>query len=511
MSQERLANKTFKSAVPSLILRVLSQGTGLLVGILMVRLLDPKDYGIWGILMVFWAVGMTFTAGGFGSAIIHKKEIDADDLNSVFYYNMFIASLCAVLLFLGAGWLADFYRQPLLKPVTRLVMWAFPLAALGAVQHTLLSRNMRQDLSYLASFIGQISAVPPALYIAWKGYGVWALAWQIVITNGVAAITVFCFCHWLPSLKFSFKALCNLFQYGSNIMFASLIDNIFNNAYNIVIGKVYPIDTLGYFERGRQYSSLWPQSVQWTISNVLFAAFSKIQEDVPRLRNAVMESLKMSVFIIFLPSFLVAALAVPFVSLILSEKWLPIVPYFQALTISFVLFPIFHLNLQILIARGRSGVYLGLIALNNLFIVINILCTVWISVMAMVWGMIVVSFLSLYFNTRYTKRVLGYGLRMQLWDSLPYLIYSLIASGAAYGLYLLLWPVNHWLGLLVPLAAGCVVYLLLNVFCYSPAFDTAWRLAKEQYQSWRQKRAGEKSEQLTAKDAKESVNSIDTD
>lgn len=492
MTQERLDQKTFQSAAPSLVLQVLSQGTALLVGILLVRLLDPKDYGIWGILMVFWAVGLIFTMGGFGAAILQKKEVDKEDLDSVFYYNMLMAGLLALALYLGAGWLADFFHQPVLKPVTRLVLWTFPISTLGGVQHTLLGRKMRQDLSNLASFIGQIVAVPPALYIAWKGYGVWALAWQMVISQGVATLMVFCFCRWLPGLNFSFKALGNLFRFGSNIMFANLIDNIFNNVYNIVIGKVYPIDTLGYFERGRQYAALWPQSVQWTIGNVLFSAFSKIQEDVPRLKNAVVESLKMSVFIIFFPSLLIAALAVPFVSLILSEKWLPIVPYFQALTLSFVVFPIYHLNLQILIARGRSGVYLGLISLNKLFVVINILCTVWISVMAMVWGMVVVSFLSLYFNTRYTKRVLDYGLRAQLWDSLPYLIYSLIASGAAYGLYLLLWDINHWLGLFAPLAAGCVVYLLLNVFCYSPAFDTAWRLAKEQFQAWRKKNSSDK-------------------
>ena len=495
MTQEPLAQKTFQTAGPSLILQVFSQGIALVVGILMVRLLEPKDYGIWGILMVFWAIGLIFTMGGFGAAILQKKDVGREDLDSVFLYNMVMACLLALVLYLSAGWIADFFRQPILKPVTRFVLWTFPISALGAVQHSLLGRKMRQDLSTLASFIGQVAAVPPALYIAWKGYGVWALAWQMVIVQSVATMTVFCFCRWLPGLNFSFKALGSLFRFGSNIMFANLIDTIFTNVYNIVIGKVYPIDTLGYYERGRQYAALWPISVQMSIGSVLFAAFSKIQEDVPRLRNAVVESLKMSVFVVVFPSLLIASLAVPFVNVVLSEKWLPIVPYFQALTLSFVVFPIYHLNLQILNARGRSGVYLGLVSLNKLFVVINVLCTVWISVIAMVWGMVVVSLVSLYVNSRYTKRVLGYGLRMQLWDSLPYVIYSLIACGAAYGLYLLLWRVNHWLGLLAPMVAGGVVYLLLNVFCYSPAFDTAWRLVKEQFQQWRQNKADNKTEQ----------------
>ncbi len=494
MTQERLDQKTFQSAGPSLILQVLSQGIALVVGIILVRLLDPKDYGIWGILMVFWAVGLSFTSGGFGAAILQKKEIDKEDLDSVFYYNLFMACLLALVLFFSAGWLAEFFHQPVLKSVTRLVSLGFPISALGVIQHTLLGRNMKQQLSSLASFIGQIAAVPPALYIAWKGYGVWALAWQMVIVQSVATLTVFSFCRWLPGLKFSLRVLRSLFHYGSSILLADLVENIFTNVYNIVIGKVYPIATLGYFERGRQYAALWPQSVVWTISKVLFAAFSKIQEDIPRLKNAVVESLKMCVFIVVFPSLLIAALAVPFVSVILSEKWLPIVPYYQTLTLIFILYPLYYLNLQVTAARGRSEIYLGLISLNKLFVMINILCTVWISVMAMVWGMVVVSLLSLYFNTRYTKRVLGYGLRMQLWDSLPYLIYSLIASVAAYGLYLLLWPINHWLGLLAPLAAGCLVYLQLNIFCYSPAFDTAWRLAEEQLQQWRQKKDEEKTE-----------------
>ncbi|MBR0190717.1 MAG: lipopolysaccharide biosynthesis protein [Thermoguttaceae bacterium] len=487
MTQERLDHKTFKSAGPSLILQVLSQGIQLMVGILLLRLLEPRDYGIWGILGIFWSVGSIFLWGGFGTALTQKKEVNKHDLDSVFYYNMAMAGFCALLLFLSAGWLADFFDQPVLKPVMNVILWTFPISAAGAIQYILLNRQMRQDLVNLAIFIGQVAAIPPTLYIAWKGYGVWALAWQMFFSQCVSTVTVFCFCHWIPGLNFSFKALGTLFKYGSNILFAGLLDNIFMNIYNVVIGKIYPIATLGYYERGRQYAVIWPQSVQMTIGNVLFAAFSKIQEDIPRLKTAVIESLKMSVFITFFPSLLIAVLGVPFVTIVFSEKWLPIVPYFQTLTLSFVLMPLSALNLQILNARGRSGVYLGLVSLNKVFVVINILSTVWFTVMAMVWGMVVVSCVSLYFNTRYTKRLLGYGLRLQALDSLPYLIYSLISSGAAWGLYRLLWPVNHWLGLLVPMAAGCVVYLLLNIFCYSPAFDTAWRLLKEQFVERRKK------------------------
>ncbi|MCR5165361.1 MAG: lipopolysaccharide biosynthesis protein [Thermoguttaceae bacterium] len=481
MTQERLDHKTFKSAGPSLILQVLSQGIQLVVGVIMLRLLEPEDYGIWGILFVFWTIGNIFLWGGFGTALTQKKEVDKQDLDSVFYYNLAVAGFCSLLLFLCSGWLADFFDQPLLESVIYVILWIFPISAVGAIQYILLNRQMRQDLINLSIFIGQIAAIPLALYMAWKGYGVWALAWQMLFSQSASTVMVFFFCHWIPGLNFSFKALGSLFKYGSNILFAGLIDNIFTNIYNVIIGKIYPITTLGYYERGRQYAILWPQSLQNTIGSVLFSAFSKIQEDVPRLRTAVIESLKMSSFITFFPSFLVAALAVPFVTIVFSEKWLPIVPYFQALTLGFVLMPLNYLNLLILNARGRSGVYLGLVTLNKLFIVISILCTFWHSVMAMVWGMVLVSFVSLYFNTRYTKWVLGYGLGAQTVDSLPYLIYSLIASGAAWGLYLLLWPVNHWLGLLVPMAIGCIVYLLLNIFCYSPAFSTAWRMAKEQF------------------------------
>ena len=487
MTQERLDHKTFKTAGPSLILQVISKGIQLVVGVLLLRLLEPKDYGIWGILAVFWTVGNIFLWGGFGTALTRKKEVFKEDLDSVFYYNMGMAGFCSLLLFLFSGWLADFFGQPVLKPVLNVILWIFPISAAGAIQYILLNRKMRQDLVNLSIFIGQIAAIPPTLYIAWHGYGVWALAWQLFIAQSVSTLMVFFFCHWFPGLNFSFKALGALFKFGSNILFAGLIASIFNNIYNFVIGKLYPIATLGYYERGRQYSAIWPESVQTTIGSVLFAAFSKIQEDVPRLRNAVIESLKMSVFITFFPSLLIAVLAAPFVTIVFSEKWLPIVPFMQVLTLGCILIPLHCLNLQILIARGRSGVFLGLEALSKLFVITNILCTVWFSVMAMVWGMVVVSCVALYFNTRYTKSLLDYGLRAQIRDSLPYVIYSLISCGAAWGLYRLLWPVNHWLGLLLPVGAGCLAYLLLNIFCYSPAFDTTWRLLKEQFKE-RQKK-----------------------
>lgn len=487
MPNERLDHKTFKTAGPSLILQVLSKGIQLLVGILMLRLLEPKDYGIWGILVIFWTLGNIFLWGGFGTALTQKKEINKQDLDSVFYYNMVVAVFCALLLFLCSGWLADFFDQPVLKPVMNVILWIFPISAAGAIQYILLNRQLKQDLVNLAIFVGQIVAIPPTLYIAWKGYGVWALAWQLFIAQSVSTIMVFCFCHWFPGLNFNFKALGALFKFGSNILFAGLLISLFTNIYNFVIGKIYPIATLGYYERGRQYAAIWPESVQATIGSVLFSAFSKIQDDVPRLRNAVIESLKMSFFITFFPSLMIAALAVPFVTIVFSEKWLPIVPYMQVLTLGCMLLPFHWLNLQILNARGRSGVFLGLIALDKLFVIISILCTVWFSVLAMVWGMVVVSCVSLYFNTRYTKRVLGYGLRAQIWDALPYVVYSLISSGSAWGLYRLLWPVNQWLGLFVPMVAGCLMYFLLNIFCYSPAFDTAWRLLKEQFKE-RQKK-----------------------
>ena len=487
MNSERLDRKAFKSAGPTLALRVLTQALQLVVGILMVRMLMPADYGIWGILNVFWTVCNMFIYGGFASALVQKKEVDEVDLCSVFYYNMVLSLVCVAVLWVAAPWVAGFFGQPVLKDLLRFVAWILPMMAFAITHNVLLSREMRQDVSNLCLFVGTVLGMPYSLWLAWKGYGAWAFAQPMMLSTAISSLLVMGYVRWRPKLCFSFAALGRLFKYGSNLLIAGLIDSIFGNVYNLIIGKVYPIATLGYYERGRQYAALWPQSIQWTVSSVLFAAFSKIQEDVPRLRNAVAASLKMCVFIIFFPSILLGVLAVPFVTLVLSEKWLPIVPYFQVLTISFVLFPIQYMNLQIPCARGKSGIYLGLVIADKVLLLLNVLCTVWFGVMAMVWGMVVVSSLSLFLYSRYPKWVIGYSLGNQFRDCFPYLLHSVLASAGAWGLYRLIYPWHAWLGLLVPGFVGCALYAFLNWWFQTEAFVTAWRLGQQQLQQLRKK------------------------
>ena len=483
-TEEPLNQKTFNAAGPSLILKVLTQAIQLVVGIIMVRLLSPADYGLWGIIMVFWSVSMIFVYGGFGAALLQQKEISQEELSSVFYYNIVLSLVACGGIILAAPAVGRFFQQPELVSMLQAVAWAIPLTAVSSMQHNLLYHKLRQDISNWCIFLGYVVGIPITLYLGWRGYGAWSLVWQMLTASVVTTIVVFLFVRWLPSLTFSFSILKRLFKFGSNLLLAGLLDNIFTNIYNVIIGKVYPLTTLGYYDRARQYAAIWPQSIQWTIGSVLFPAFSKIQDDIPRLRNAFIASLRVSVFIVTFPSLLLGALAYPFIELILSEKWLPIVVYFQILTANFVLFPLMNINYQILTARGKSGTYLYLEVLNKLLIAVNILCTVWFDVIYMIIGMVVVSGLSLLINTRYTNREIGYSLGEQLKDVFPYFLYSFIASASAWGLYQALYPFNKWASLILPGIAGCLIYAGLNWFFRTYAFVTVWTMGCQQIRGW---------------------------
>lgn len=325
---------------------------------------------------------------------------------------MILSILLGCAIFLAAPAVGRFFLQEELSGMLKVTAWILPITAIGSISHNLLYHQLRQHISNLCIFLGFVAAIPFTLYLGCHGFGAWALVWPMLIASCVTTCAVICWVRWLPSWEFSLDALWKLFRFGSNLLAAALLGTLFDNIYNVIIGKWCSIVKLGYFDRAKQYAAIWPQSIQWTIGSVLFPAFAKIQDETQRLRNAFGASLQVSVFIIVFPSLLLAALAHPFIELVLSEKWLPIVVYFQILTMNFILFPLLNINYQVLNARGKSGTYLYLETINKLLTVLNILCTVWFDLVWMVLGMVLVSVISLLINTRYTKREIDYPLSL---------------------------------------------------------------------------------------------------
>ena len=466
---KNLTQRSFKAASLVLVFQFAGEFIQLFLGICMARLLCPEDFGVLGMLEIFWAIGRVFVDGGFGLALIRKKEVTEEDYCSVFYYNLFLSLLFCLLMACSASWIAEFYHQPILKKTILVSIWTLPLGASIVIHNKILQRSLRQGLNALISMATIPISGGIAVYLAWKGYGVWALVWQPVISAFCRALLFYRFVKWRPRLIFSFKSLKSLFGFGSKILVTQLLNVIFWNLHSLVIGKFYNASLLGYYSRARNYANYWPKGVQAAIATVLFPAFSKMQDDIPRLKKAFRRSLGMSIFVVVFPSYLLCVLSKPLVELVLTPRWLPCVPYWWMLTCTIVFWPINVLNVQLLQARGRSDLYLLLEVIKKVLLVISIVILAFYGLMAMLWFGLFSSVLGAYLDSYFTGRELGYGLFRQLGDVMIYVVLSLVSCALAWGSYALIYPHAHWIGLIVPTAIGCICYVGMNLLLKTSA------------------------------------------
>ena len=457
-----LTKKSFKAAGLGLVLQFANQFVRLLIGIGMLRLLTPQDYGVIGMLSLFWGISAVFINGGFGQAIIQRKNITETDLNSVFYYNILLSLAFCLLMIFSSGMIANFYNQEILEKTIKVTAWTLPISAISAVQLSILNRQLKQYLITVSTLVSLVAGGAVAIGLALRGMGVWALVWQEFVSALCFTLTISIFVRWRPSLSFSFKSLASLFKFGSAILLTDLIVTAANNISNMVIGKCYKPDILGFYTRSKSFAVLWPTSVKASIGRVLFPAFSKIQDDLPRLRSAFRRSLRLSVFTVTFPTLLFTVLCKPFIILILGSKWLPCVPYWWLIAFVTLFFPMEELNIQVLKSRGKSNLYLFIEVIKKAFFAAQIAVLIVYGIYSMLWLEILLSCFFFFLNSYFNSRGLSYGAIAQLYDSLPYFFLSALSCFSAWCFYKLITPLSAWLGLILPAAAGFAIYLLLN-------------------------------------------------
>ena len=457
-----LTKKSFKAAGLGLVLQFASQFVRLLIGICLLRLLTPQDYGIIGMLSIFWGISAVFVNGGFGQAIIQRQNITKTDLNSVFYYNILLSLGICFLMIYCSGFIADFYGQAILEKTIKVTAWTLPISAISAVQLSILNRQLKQYLITVSTLVSLVAGGAAATCLALMGMGVWALVWQEFVSALFFTLTISFFVRWRPSLSFSFKSLASLFRFGSAILVTDLIVTAANNISSVVIGKCYKPDILGFYTRSKSFAVLWPMSVKASIGRVLFPAFSKIQDDLPRLRSAFRRSLCLSVFTVTFPTLLFSVLCKPFIMAVLGSKWLPCVPYWWLISCTTLFFPFEELNIQALKSRGKSNLYLFIEVIKKVFFAAQIAVLIIYGIYSMLWFEILLSCFFFFLNAYSNGRGLSYGPFAQLCDSLPYFVLSALSCISVWCLYRLISPFSVWLSLILPAAAGFAIYLFLN-------------------------------------------------
>ena len=391
-----LKSKTLHGLFWSFFERVGQQGIQFFISIILARLLLPEEFGLIGMLTIFMAIAQSFMDSGFGSALIQKKEATHVDECSIFYFNILVGALMAGGLCVTAPWIATFYDQPLLVPLTRLLSLNLVINAFGLVQTQILTRQInfktQMKVSMLATLLSGIIGVTLAL----QGFGVLSLVVQSLSSNLFRTIFLWCFNTWRPTWVFSFRALREMFGFGSRLLLSGLLDTIFRNIYLVIIGKIFSPAALGFYSRAKSLQQLPVNNLSSVVCRVTFPVFSTMQHDPVRLKRGVKRALG-TMMLVNLPLMIgLAVVARPLVVVLLTEKWLPCVFYLQLLCVAGVFYPLHVINLNVLTSLGRSNLFLRLEILKKILTVVAVVVTYRWGIAAMIYGQIVTSFLAYY-------------------------------------------------------------------------------------------------------------------
>lgn len=459
---ENLRKKTVSGVFWSAIERFSLQGVQFIINIIMARLLLPSDYGIIGMLAVFLLISQTFIDGGFTNALIQRKDRTEIDYSTVFYFNIFVAFLFYILIFVSAPLIADFYNMPDLRDVARIISLSLIISSLSAVHKTKLTIDIdfktQSKISLTAALISGVIGI----WLAYENFGVWALVTQTLVNSILQTGLYYLFSHWFPLRIFSWVSFRILFSFGSKLLASSLIHTVYYNLYSIVIGKKFSAADLGYYTRAEQFAVFPSSNVNSIISRVTFPILSGIQDDDERLAFAYRKYIRLASFIIFPLMIGLAVLAKPLIILLLTEKWLGIVVLLQILCLDWMLDHLSIINLNLLYVKGRSDWALRLEVIKKTIATIILFASIPLGIVGMCWGRVLYSVIATYLNSYYTKSLIGLSLGTQIKDILPSLMIAVLMGIIVYGSTMLL--SNAILQLLVGFIVGAGCYFIISKF-----------------------------------------------
>lgn len=470
-----LADRAIRGVFWSAIERLGPQVVQFVISIVLARLLLPEQFGLIGMLSIFLGLGKLFLDSGFGQALIQKR--DATDLHysSVFYANICLSLVASGILCLAAPLIAGFFGKPLLTPLTRALSLGLVLNAFGLIQGVLLTKRLNFRTQMKISLMASIGSGVVGITMAVLGFGVWSLIAQNLSSALFGTLLLWAFNTWRPRAIFSLAALRGLFGFGSRLLASSILDTVFQNLYNVVIGKLFTPADLGHYTRAYTLQQLPAQTLSGSVGRVTLPLFAEIQNDPVRVRNGFQKAFRALALVNFPLMIGLLVCARPLVLTLLTDKWAPAIPYLQFLCVVGLLYPLHAINLNVLLALGRSDLFLRLEITKKILTVIVLTFTWRWGIEAMIIGQIVLSLVAYYLNSYYNRRLLGYGLGQQMRDALPYLVAAGTMGAGTYALSLL--PLTQpGLLLLIQVVAGILVYGLLCRGFRLPIFMDAWRI-----------------------------------
>ena len=440
------------------------QAAHFVVTLVLARLLTPNDYGTVALISAFITVANVLVHCGLGSALVQKKDASQTDFNTVFFLSMAFAATLYTALFFAAPFIARFYGIPELKAMLRVLAFVLVFHSLNGVQGVELKRKMLFKLAFKISWVKNGLTYVTGVSLAYAGYGPWALIWATMAGEMAGAIARQLVIRWRPTATFSWSSAKTLFSFGWKMVLGSLVSKLYGSLNSLVVGKCFLKSDLAFVSKGNHVAGILMNTVDSTISKVAFPALAKMQDAPERLRRAMRRMIKSSTFFVFPLMATLAVLAEPVIALLFGPKWMPAVPYLRLACFSCAVKPFSTVNVQAIVARGHSGVFLSLVVINRIIGIIAMVISYRWGVYAFIaTGVFSLGIGRLFVNTYPNWHYLGYTLGMQLMDVLPAAAISGLAAGAAYFAGVS-FAATSWLRILVGCPLAAMVYMAFALF-----------------------------------------------
>lgn len=459
MAEQSLKDKTVKGVAWSGIDNVAHMGVSFIVSIVLARLLSPDDYGLIGIVTIFTAVCNTLINAGFSTALIRKKDATNEDYNTVFIVNFGVSLLLYCIIFVCSPLIANFFGREELVDLTRVSAIAMVIGALAIVQQTRLTKRIDFKSQTKITVVASVSSGIIGIQLAFMGFGVWSLVTQQLTCQIIRTFMLWMANKWMPQIRFSSDSFNELFGFGWKMMLSNVIDTIWKELYQVVVGKYYSSATLGQYTRAKQFSQLFSNNLTTVIQRVTYPVLSNIQDERERMVFAYRRIIKVTMFVTAVSMFFLGAISEPLLYCLIGPKWHEAATYLPLICLSGSLYPLHAINLNMLQVQGRSDLFLGLEIIKKLIALGPLLVGAFIGIMPMLYCNLLVGVIAFFLNSYYSGRFIGYSSLMQIKDIAPYFMIAMFVSVPIYWMKEL--PVSDWFILPSQFLMGIFLFILV--------------------------------------------------
>lgn len=459
MSQDLLTYKTLKGASWSFLDNVANQGITFLIGLLLARLLSPDEYGLIGIITIFIVIFTSIVDSGLTNALIKKKNPSDKDYNTVYITNIGLSALMFVALFFLAKPISSFFKRPELVPLAQTMGVILIINATSAVHKTILSKRIDFKTQTKVSLIASLLSGAIGIIMAFCGLGVWSLVGQQIFRSLLQSFFTIMWSNWRPKLFFSFVSFRELFSYGWKLMAAGIINSLWNEAYQVVIGKFYSSYILGQYTRSKQFADIFSTNLTSVVQRVSFPALSEIQDEDVRLKEAYRCTIRTVMLVSFSLLFGLVSISDNFVYVLLGDQWDEAAKFLPVICLQCVFYPLCAINLNILMVKGRSDIYLYLEIFKRIMAIVPLALGVFKGIYWMLWASVVYSVVAYVLNAYFSGREIKYSLLEQFKDLAPSFLISILMA-MCIGLLNFI-NFSPYIILVIQILTGCSISCLL--------------------------------------------------